>query len=231
MLLLKSETGSSGGRMLMIAIFIVLFIVGSVGGGYIFIRILARMINKRRDSWELSARELGMSVDHAPGKFNKDIIGTRDGRSIRISRYSIPKSRYTADTYAAVEVSMQLPLNLTFEIKRHEMLYQKVASFFTGDEAVGHEPFDKAFDVEMSDTPSLMELLNVEMLDGENSNLIGDLMAARKKYHRVRATETSITLSSLTENLDDASPIEPTLKKAITIAERFEKAAATMAST
>ena len=53
----------------------------------------------------------------------------------------------------------------------------------------------------------------------------GDLMAARKKYHRVKATDSLISLSSLTADLDDASPIEPTLKKAIYIAERFEAAA------
>lgn len=208
----------------MFAIIMVLIIAGTVVGGYILVRVLAGIINRRRDSWELAARELGMSIDHPSGGLNKDMIGKRDGRSVRVTRYSVPRGKYSAYHYAAVEVSMQLPTPFSFEIKRPEMFYQQVASFFSEDTAVGHEPFDKAFTVETSDTPSLMELLNVEMLDGENSNLIGDLLAARKKYHRVKATDNLISLSSLMSDLSDASPIEPTLQKAINIAERFEKA-------
>ena len=224
-LLLKSEPLSLGeGIALTFAILLGTTAVLGIGG-YIFLRVLAGMINQRRDRWELAAAELGMSVDHVTGGLNKDMIGTREGRSVRITRYSVPKSKYSAYTYAAVEVSMQMPIAFSFEIKRPEIFYQQVVSFFSEDATIGHEPFDKAFTVETSNTPSLMELLDVEMLDGENSNLIGDLMAARKKYHRVKATDSLISLSSLTADLDDASPIEPTLKKAIYIAERFEAAA------
>ncbi len=210
--------------MVMLAMIMVLIIAGTLIGGYIFVRVLAGIVNKRRDSWELAARELGMSIDHPSGGLNKDMIGTRDGRSVRITRYSVPKGKSSAYHFAAIEVSMQLPIAISFEIKRPEMFYQHVASYFSEDTTIGHEPFDKAFTIETSDTPSLMELLNVEMLDGENSNLIGDLMTARKKYHRVNATDSVISLSSLMSDLTDASPIEPTLQKAINIAERFEKA-------
>lgn len=221
----KSEPMSFGaGMAMMLAILLVTMAVVGIGG-YIFLKLFAGMINQRRDSWELAADQAGLSVDHASGGINKDMIGTRDGRSIRITRYSVPKGKYSADHYVAVEVSINVPLNFSFEIKRPEMFYQKVASFFSEDTEIGHEPFDKAFSVETSDTPSLMELLNVEMLDGENSNLIGDLMAARKKIHRVMATDNSISLSSITTGIGDAGPIEPTLQRAILIAERFEKAA------
>lgn len=224
-LIYKSEPMSLGsGMALMVAVLVGTLVVLGIGG-YILVRVLAGIINQRRDSWELSARELGMSIDHAPGGLNKDMIGTRDGRSVRVTRYSVPKGEHSADHYVAVEVSMQLPLAFSFEIKRPEMFYQHVASFFSEDTAIGHEPFDKAFTIETSDTPSLMELLNVEMLDGENSNLLGDLMAARKKYHRVKATTSSLSLSSLMADLTDESPIEPALQRAILIAERFEKAA------
>lgn len=224
-LIYKSEPMSLGaGMALMVAVLVGTLVVLGIGG-YILVRVLAGIINQRRDSWELSARELGMSIDHASGGLNKDMIGTRDGRSVRVTRYSVPKGEHSADHYVAVEVSMQLPLAFSFEIKRPEMFCQQVASFFSDDVDIGHEPFDKAFSVETSDTPSLMELLNVEMLDGENSNLIGDLMAARKKYHRVKATTSSLSLSSLMADLTDASPIEPALQRAILIAERFEKAA------
>ncbi len=229
-LLLKSEPLSFGEGMVMLVIVMVVIIAGTAIGGYIFVRVLAGIINQRRDSWELSARELGMSIDHPSGGLNKDMMGTREGRSVRVTRYSVPKGEHSADHYVAVEVSMQMPIAFSFEIKRPEMFYQHVASFFSEDTTIGHEPFAKAFTVETSDTPSLMELLNVEMLDGENSNLIGDLMAARKKYNRVKATESSVSLSSLMADLTDASPIEPTLKKAINIAERFEKAAGTVSS-
>ena len=224
-LLLKSEPRSFGEGMVMLAVMVVVIIAGTAIGGYIFVRVLAGIINQRRDSWELSARELGMSIDHASGGLNKDMIGTREGRAVRITRYSVPRGEHSAYHYAAVEVSIILPIGFSFEIKRPEMFYQHVASFFTEDTTVGHEPFDKAFTIETSDTPSLMELLNVEMLDGENSNLIGDLMSARKKYHRVKATDNLISLSRLMADLTDASPIEPTLQKAISIAKRFEQAA------
>lgn len=225
-LLLKSEPMSFGaGIALTFAILLGTMVVLGIGG-YIFLKVLAGMINQRRDSWELAASELGLSIDQSSGPINKDMIGKRDGRSVRISRYSVQKSKYSADNYAAVEVSMQLPLSFSFEIKRPEMFYQQVASFFSEDTTVGHEPFDKAFDVETSNTPSLMELLNVEMLDGEYSNLIGDLMAARQKHHRVKVTPSLISLSSLMDDITDASPIEPTLKKAMVIAQRFEQAAA-----
>lgn len=224
-LFLKSEPRSFGEGMGMLVVMMVVIIAGTAIGGYIFVRVLAGTINQRRDSWELSARELQMSIDHASGGLNKDMIGTRDGRSVRVTRYSVPKGEHSADHYVAVEVSMQMPIAFSFEIKRPEMFYQQVASFFSEDTTIGHEPFDKAFTIETSHTPSLMELLNVEMLDGENSNLIGDLMAARKKHHRVKATNTTISISSLMVDLTDASPIEPTLKRAMNIAQRFEKAA------
>lgn len=221
----KSEPLSLGeGMALMVAILIVTFLAMGVGA-YIFIRVLAGVINGRRDIWERAAAELGLAIDHSSGAINKDMTGVRDGRSIRISRYAVPRGESSYDQYAAVEVSMELPLNFSFEITRPEMFYQKVASFFSEDTSIGHEPFDKAFLVETSDTPLLLQLLNAEMLEGENSNLIGDLMAARKKYHRVKATDKTITLGVRAE-LDDTSPIGPTLEKAIYIAGRFEKAAA-----
>ena len=221
----KSEPMSLGaGMAMMVAILVVTFVALGIGG-YIFVRVLAEIVNKRRDIWEKAAKDLGLSIDQASGAINKDMTGTRDGRSVRVSRYAIPRGESSYDQYAAVEVSMQLPLSFSFEIKRPEMFYQRVANFFSEDADIGHEPFDKAFSIETSDTPSLMELLSVEMLDGENSNLIGDLMAARKKYHRVKATTSSLSLSSLMADLTDASPIEPALQRAILIAERFEKAA------
>lgn len=223
--LLKPEPMSFGEGMVMMAVMMVLIIVGTAVGGYIFVRVLAKMINQRRDSWELAAAELGMSIDHASGGLNKDMIGTRDGRSVRITRYSVSRGEYSADHFAAVEVAINAPFDFSFEIKRPEMLYQHVASFFSEDATIGHEPFDKAFTIETSDTPSLMNLLNVEMLAGENSNLIGDLMAARKRYHRVDATDRMISLSSMTTAIEDAGPIEPTLQRAIQIAKRFEQAA------
>ena len=53
----KSEPLSSGEGMVMLAMIMVLIIAGTLIGGYIFVRVLAGIVNKRRDSWELAARE------------------------------------------------------------------------------------------------------------------------------------------------------------------------------
>lgn len=227
----KSEPMSLGSGMAMFFVMLVVTLIVLGVGGYIFVRVLAGIINQRRDSWELAAAELGLSVDHTTGPINKDMIGTRDGRSVWISRYSVPRGEYSADHYVAVEISINVPFDFSFEIKRPEMFFQQVASFLSEDTTIGHEPFDKAFTIETSDTRSLMELLNVEMLDGENSNLIGDLMAARKKHHRVKATDLVVSLSSLTPDPGDTTPIKPTFQRAVLIAKRFEQAARKIANT
>jgi hypothetical protein len=69
-----------------------------------------------------------------------------------------------------------------------------------------------------------MELLNVEMSDGDHTTLVGELMAARKKYHRVKVTDSSICLGVMAE-LGNSTEIEAAIASATNIAERFEFAA------
>lgn len=216
------------GKGILMFVGILLVTIGGVAvGGYVLVRLIAAVFNNRRDKWEGAGSELGLAPDGSSGGVVKRLTGARDGRGVTVEFYAVQTGETSTDDYAAVEVPIKASFAFSFEIKRPEMFYQKVAGFFSKDDRIGHEPFDDAFDIESSDRISLIELLNIEMLDGENSNLIGDLMAARKKYHRVKVTDTAICLG-VRADIGDSGPIEPTIKKAIYIAERFEKAAGKM---
>lgn len=220
---LKSEAVSLGTAMIYIVLFmIVTFAVLGVGA-YFYIRFLANVINSRRDAWQTVADELGFSVDQASGALNKDIVGTRDGRSIKVTKFSVQKSENSYDEYAAVEIKYNAGISSSFKIERIEMLYQKVRDFFAEGET-GHDALDKAFEIESSSMVELMELLNVEMPDGETPTLLNDLMSAQRSFHRVIVTDNSVCLGVKIEPVDSV-PIERAISRVMYLIMRIEKAA------
>lgn len=202
---------------------LVIFVLVGIGS-YLAIRVIAHMFNSRRDSWVSGAEELGLSVDASAGGITKKMSGKRGDRDVTITHFAVQKSQYSSDDYAAVEIAIRKAFPFSFMITKPELFYQRVANFFTSDDEIGHEDFDKAFEIECSDTRSMMELLNIEMLDGENSTLIGDLMGARKKYYRVKVSDRSVCLG-VRADLGDSTAIEPAIQRAIYLANRFEAAA------
>lgn len=219
---LKSESVPFSTAVIYMAIFtIVTFAVIGVGA-YVFIRVLAGVINNRRDAWQTVADDLGFAVDQASGALNKNIVGTRDGRSVKVTKFSVQKSENSYDEYAAVEIKYNAGLLFSFKIERIEMFYQKIRDFFAEGET-GHEVFDKAFRIETSSTTDLMELLNIEMLDGETPTLLNDLMAAQKTFHRVIVTDTSVCLGVKIMPVDSA-PIERAVGRVGYLIKRIEQA-------
>ena len=173
------------------------------------------------------ADDLRLTVSRSGHPLYKKLTGKRGDRDVTVEPFGVftgDSENPSTDDYASVEVRFAQPLGFALEITKHEMLYQRVANFFaSSDDKIGHEPFDKVFKIECSHMPSLLELLNVEMLDGETPTLLTDLMTARKKYHRVKVTDNSVCLG-VRADIGDSSPIEPAITKAIYLAERFETA-------
>ncbi len=225
--LLKSESLSFGEGMFRLAIMtIILFALLGIGA-YIFVRVLAKVVNQRRDSWELIGTELGLATDHNSGPINKDLIGSIEGRDVRISRFAVQTGEYSADHYASVEVKHSASFPFSFKIERIEMLYQKVASFFAEGDEIGHSAFDKVFRSESSNTTSLLQLLNVEIPGGETATLLNDLMITQKSSHRIIVTDRSVTVSVRFET-NDADLIRKCFAKAKYLASRVEAAATHM---
>ncbi len=211
------------GMLLMLVVLIVTLVL--VGFGfYYLIRVLAGVIDRKRETWAGVADDLGLQMNDSGGHILKEMSGKRGDRNVSVTYFTVPTGENSTDEYAAVDVQFLTPLNFSFKVNKLEMFYQKVVSFFDNyEQTIGHEAFDKVFKVESSDLPSLLELLNVEIPDAESSSLLNDLMLAHKKYHRVIVTDTSICLG-VRADLGDSHRIEPALKKSVYLAERVETA-------
>lgn len=224
LLLLKSEPLSMRqGMLLMIVVMIIVF-AGLGVGAYFFIRILASIVNRRRDEWEMIGTELGLTPDHKSGPINKDLVGTIDGLDVVVSRFAVPRGEYSADQYASVQVMHGVSFPFSFKVERIEMLYQKVASFFAENDEIGHDAFDKVFRSESSNTISLLQLLNTEIPGGETATLLNDLMITQKSVHRIIVTDSSVTISVRFET-NDTDLIRKCFAKAKYLAERLTAAA------
>lgn len=222
---LLAEPVSMTQGLLMAGVFLIVLFALIGLGSYFFLRIYAGMINSRRDSWASAADDLDLKVDETKPYLIKEMSGVRDGREISVTHYAVQTGEYTSDSYAAVELPITAPFIFSFELAKPEFAYQKVAEA-TGlfDDQTGHESFDKAFRIQCSDMPSLLELLNVEIPDGQSPTLLTDLMLARKRYHRVKISDTKVCLG-VRADLGDSDPIEETIDKATYLVGRFEAAA------
>jgi hypothetical protein len=209
---------------------LMVLVFGLVGvGAYLFLRLLARLIKTRQDSWAIMADQLGFTVDALGAGIHKDMSGTRDGHAFKVSRFAVQRTENSADDYAAVEITFDAALPFSFKLEKAEMFYQRVGAFFSEGET-GHDPLDKAYKIETSDTNELMHLLNVEMLDGETPTLLTDLMSAQKTFYRVIVTDHSVCLG-VKVDLGDAAPIEPAIKRDIYLANRIKAAVKKRAAT
>ncbi len=195
-----------------------------VVGAYVFIRILASVINSRRDNWESAGASIGLSVDPTSLPIQKDLLGELEGRKFRVSRYTVPRGESSYDDHVAVEFPIDTLLPFSFRVERTELLYQKVTNMFSNDD-IGHKAFDKVFRVKASNMVQLGEFLNIEVPDGETPTILNDLMIAQKSHFRVIATEGSICLGRKSEHRGDAETIQLTMKRAAYLAARFEHAA------
>jgi len=213
--------------LIMVAMMVVTFAVLGAGA-YVFVRVLAKLINSRRNEWEDAAKSLHLEPDRSQGSVQKDLVGRRDGGSIRVSYYAVMRSEQSSDPHASAEVSISPGFDHTFEISKLEMLYQRVAEMFDMTSGLGIDIFDKAFSVTSSDPKSLRDLLLLELPAGESPTLMTDLMHARKRFHRVLLTDSSATIG-IEARSDQTDLIESAIERAIYLAKRAEAARSKLA--
>ncbi|HMT08709.1 MAG TPA: hypothetical protein PKA82_11950 [Pyrinomonadaceae bacterium] len=215
------------GMLLMIVLMIIIF-AGLGVGAYFFIKFLAKVVNQRRDEWDETAKQLGLTVDQASGVINKDMSGTINGHCVRVTKFSVAKGEYSADHYAAVTIDFDAGLPFSFSIKKHETIWGKIGDLISATE----EKFaglESDFDLEISDTNETMRLLNVEIPNGNAPTLLGEISMLRREHHRVILTDTSVTLSGKIE-LGDSSAVSPTIDRCFYVVETIKAAAKAIAT-
>lgn len=227
-LLLKSEPLPLWqGMLLMVVIMIVTFAAIGVGA-YFFIKALAKVVNQRRDEWDETAKQLGLSVDHASGVINKDMTGTINGHNVRVTKFSVQTGEYSADHYAAVTIEYNAGLPFSFTIKKHETIWNKLGDLLSADNS-NFAGLESDFDVEVSDAEDTMRLFNVEIPNGNAPTLLGEISLLRLAHHRVILSDTAVTLSAKIE-LGESSAVGPTIDKCFHVVERIKAAAKAIAT-
>ena len=215
------------GMLLLAVLTIVIFAVIGVGA-FFFIKFLAKVVNQRRDEWDETAKQLGLSVDHASGVINKDMAGTINGHNVRVTKYSIPRGETSADHYAAATIVFDAGLPFSFMINKHETTWDKISDLISATES-NFAGLESDFDVEVSDADDTMHLLNVEIPNGNAPTLLGEINLLRREHHRVILADTSGTLSVKIE-LGDSSEVAPMIERTFYVVERIKAAAKAIAT-
>lgn len=200
-------------------------LVLTAAGGYVFVCMLASLINSRTRVWESAAVALGLEIDkYHSGKLYKSFVGNRDGYPIKVSHYGIPDGKRSIDA-VEVEVTLRAPIPFTVQISKREFWYQRAAvQLNMADGVVGDEVLDRIFKIETDDLAALKKLLNGE-IPGESPTLLNDLLHAAKNYSRTIITGGSVLIGEPI-NLGDADAISRLIKKAINLGVRIESAGA-----
>ena len=199
-------------------------------GAYIFVRIIARVLNSYQSSWESSAIPLGLTVDKKGGGIYKPLVGEREGSRVSVTHFSInPRTSggvLQVDHCAQAEVMLRKPLGFSLKLSRRETLLEKAFAHLVDEsDQAGHQLFDQIFKIECSDLIALRSLLAVEFTDAGSPTLLTDLLGAAKKYHRVVLTDQSVSLGA-EAYFGEAELIEPVIASAVHLARRVDEAAA-----
>lgn len=195
-------------------------------GAYVLVRITASVLNARRDGWEKAGKALNLDTDKSQPSVQKDLIGVRDGRSVRVSYYAVMRTEHSSDPYAAAEVGISPGFDHSFEITKHEMLYERVAEYLNPGADI--DVLNEGFTVEASDTAALRKLLLLEVPGGESPTILTDLMHARKRFHRVRLTDRGAVIGVKATSAE-TDRIETAINRAAYLAQRLEAARSILA--
>ena len=216
------------GMLLTIGIMVGAFAMVGVAG-YVFVRIIARVLNSYQASWESSAIPLGLTVDPKGGGIYRPLVGERNGSRISVTHFSINPRTSSAgvmsvDHCAQAEVFLRQPLRFSLNLSRRETLFQKaIAHLVDESDDAGHELLDEIFKIECSDLIALRSLLATQFADSGSPTLVTDLLLAAKKYHRVVLTDQSISLGA-EAYFGEAELIEPVIASAVYLAGRVDEA-------
>ncbi len=222
--LMLSEPISGWNAVIYLILVILVMAIGLAVGAFIFVRVLAWIINQKRDEWIAAADQLGLTVEKHGG-LKKNMTGMYRGYPVTVSSFSIVKHTghyYSTDECALAEIIYDAKLPFSFKIERHENLWNKLTNQMFGDGGLAGLEGD--FDLHISDTDGVLRLFNLEMLDGEQPTLIGDINFALNKFHRIIISAQSICLGLRTRD-DIPGKIKFALDRSIYLAERIKSGA------
>ena len=206
----------------MIKLFLIFAVLGVTGMvvGFFLLKVLAQVINSRRDSWEETAQTLGLETQHEYVRLVKPLKGVYRNFEIEVSQES-PDGE---NAYATWKAKLRKPLPYVMEIATQNF-FQRIAEslFDNGEIKVGIEGFDKSFSVSGSDKADIQRLLSVHLPDGKVPNLIVELLSLKKSGYLIKVTDTEVQLQKRESSLD-ISEIQPVVDAAIHLVERIEKA-------
>lgn len=229
LLLTHSEPVSGWSAVLYLILVILVTIVGLAIGAFIFVRVLAWIINQKRDEWIEAADHLGLTIEKHGG-IKKNMTGTYRGYPVTVSFFSIVKPTgdyYSTDECAVAEVIYDAELPFSFRLERRENLWNRLANRVFGDEDFAGLEDD--FDLQISDTDGAMRLLSVEMPDGERPTLLGDINFTHNTFQRIIISDRSISLGLRTRD-DVPGKIKFAMDRSIYLAERIRSAAKLIAA-
>ena len=206
-----------GGSLLVTAI-----IVG--GGGWFALKALASYLNHRRDTWEATAAELGLTIDRTSPAIAKPLTGQYKDHEIKIVSFSVRRSKNSSENHISCEVFYAKPFNFPFSIKSRDRFIQEFTSVFAGyDIQIGLASFDNAFHVDSESPDSLHKLLTYEPQAGLRPTVLTDLVLIRNRNESVEAGDFSVKVTVKAE-VEQIDLIRTALNEATALAVQFQAA-------
>ncbi|MEZ5424704.1 MAG: hypothetical protein R2747_00440 [Pyrinomonadaceae bacterium] len=218
--------------MPLVKTFVILFLMLFVAGvavttaAWFGLRFFARYLNTRRDTWEATARLLGLEINREYRRPIKPLEGVYQDLRVKIFHESVPKNRGRSfDLYTVCEVHLRPEaFGFPFEVRCEDSIIQGIARFIgKGDVEIGLPGFDKSFYVDCPDAEAVRCLLSADQPDGQTVNLAADLMLFRKSYWDVRIADDLVCLK-LDGEFFEVAKIRPMLDDAVYLAERMRAA-------
>src|SRR5688500_9612087 len=84
-----------------VKMFLILIVSGIlwVPAAYLLLKYFAKTLNFRRDSWQETARELGLEIQHEYNRLVKPLAGNYQGYRVKISHEHVQTGKTSYDSY------------------------------------------------------------------------------------------------------------------------------------
>lgn len=206
-----------GGTLLVTAV-----VVGV--GGYFALRIFASVVNSRRDTWELTASEVGLKLDRTSMQIVKPLEGISRSHKVKVISFGVPRGKSSYDNHVSCEAFLQTPISFPFAIKSRAGFIQQLASVFVGyDMEIGVPSFDDAYHVESAAPDVLRKILLFEPENGLRPSVLTDIFLIQKRSISIEVSDISVKVT-IEANVEESGRIKTALNDAITLTERFQAA-------
>lgn len=189
--------------------------------GYLYLKGLLA----KRDVWENTAKELGLSVGVGGISIFKPLTGIYKGHQVEVRYYRIPRAvSVKYDPYTDVKVFLPSEFDFPFEVRAESSAIQTVAwAVGKGDFDLGIPEFDKNFYIDCPEQKAISTLLCANLPVGQTPNLAEDLLLTGKTFHDLKVTDEFVHITTDGEILQ-AAKIKPMLDSAVYLAKRIEEA-------